>query len=391
VAGADLIVDEAGALDALAAARAEGRAAVDLEFMWERTYAPQACLAQVAVGDRVLLVDPLAGAPLEPIGQIVADEGIEVVMHAPSADLTLLGLALDVRPRSLVDVQLVAGFVGLGAGQGLATLLDRVLGVRLDKAERYTDWAKRPLRDEQLEYAAADVAHLFALADELADRAAGRGRTEWVREEHERRYGEVASLVPDPVTSWRRIKGQGRLNPRERAVLAELAAWREQAARERDRPASWIVPDRTLIEIARRQPGERATLGKERGLPDRMRDADLDAMLAAMERGRERAAMPLPAGPPAKIAARVDALTPLAATVVATRAVAAGMASTLIATRDEIASHLAGVLGATTSASPLASGWRYELAGRAVEDLAHGRLALAASVQPPYVREITPP
>ena len=86
--------------------------------------------------------------PLEPIGDLVADPAVEVVMHAPSADLTLLGLALDVRPAALIDVQLTAGFVGLGAGQGLATLLDRVLSVRLDKGERYTDWAKRPLRAE---------------------------------------------------------------------------------------------------------------------------------------------------------------------------------------------------------------------------------------------------
>ena len=139
----------------VAEARAEGRAAIDLEFLWERTYAPIACLAQLATPRGIHLVDPIDGAPLGPIAELVSDPDVEVVMHAPSADLTLLGHGLRHPARSAcTDVQIVAGFVGLGAGQGLATLLERVLGRKLDKGERYTDWSRRPLSAAQLEYGA---------------------------------------------------------------------------------------------------------------------------------------------------------------------------------------------------------------------------------------------
>ena len=230
----ETIRDAAGVDAVVAEARAEGRAAIDLEFLWEKTYAPIACLAQVATARGIHLIDPIDGAPLRPIAELVSDPDVEVVMHAPSADLTLLGMAFGTRPQRLTDMQIVAGFVGLGAGQGLATLLERVLGVKLDKGERYTDWSRRPLSAAQLEYGAADVAHLLELADELARRAEELGRTEWVAEEHARRFGPDARLVPDPDNAWRRVKGGGRLGSRDRAVLAELAAWREREAARRD-------------------------------------------------------------------------------------------------------------------------------------------------------------
>ncbi|MFM8827917.1 MAG: ribonuclease D, partial [Actinomycetota bacterium] len=176
--------------------RTHGRMALDVEFLWERTYAPIPCLAQVATPDEIALVDPIEGGALDDIAALLADPAIEVVMHAPSADLTLFALGFDVRPSNLLDSQLIAGFVGLGAGQSLGALLQRVLDIRVPKTEGYSDWSRRPLSKAQLEYAATDVAHLFAMVDELMRRAADLGRTEWVLEEHERRYGPTARVAP---------------------------------------------------------------------------------------------------------------------------------------------------------------------------------------------------
>ena len=370
--------DAAGVAAVVEEARSEGRAAIDLEFMWERTYAPVACLAQVATPRAVHLIDPIEGAPLLPVAEMIADPAVEVVMHAPSADLTLLGMAYGLRPANLDDVQVTAGFVGLGAGQGLGTLLDRVLGVRLDKGERYTDWTRRPLSAAQLEYAAGDVAHLLALHDELARRAEALGRREWVAEEQERRYGPEARLVPDPETAWRRVKGQGRLGGRDRAVLAALAPGREEEARRRDKPASWVVPDRTLVEIARRS----------RGLPDRIRGATADGLLAALRAGAE--AEPIAAGtaPPPEVQQRLEVLGPLGAVLVAARAAAVDLAPSLLATRDEITAFLVAAIRGDVDGQPLASGWRREIAGDALVELAQGRLALAAAARRPYLAEL---
>jgi len=364
----ETIRDATGVDAVVAEARAEGRAAIDLEFLWERTYAPIACLAQIATARGVHLVDPIEGAPLGPIADLVADPAVETVMHAPSADLTLLGLAFGTRPRNLLDAQIVAGFVGLGAGQGLATLLDRVLGVTLDKGERYTDWSRRPLSDAQLEYGAADVAHLLQLADELERRAESLGRAEWVAEEHARRYGPGARLIPDPESAWRRVKGGGRLNARDRAVLQSLAAWREREAARRDKPSAWIVPDRTLVEIARRRPKDRRALENERG--------------------EEAEPLTLPSPPSAELQHRLDVLAPLGAVLVAGRAAAVDLAPSLLATRDEIAAFLLGALRGDTDGAALGSGWRRELAGEALIELAEGRLALGVDATRPYLAEI---
>src|SRR5262245_9248556 len=380
--------DAAGVAAVVEEARADGRAAVDLEFMWERTYAPVACLAQVATPQGVHLIDPIEGAPLLPVAELIADPAVEVVMNAPSADLTLLGMAYGLRPARLHDVQVTAGFVGLGAGQGLGALLERVLGVRLDKGERYTDWSRRPLSAPQLEYAAGDVAHLLPLHDELVRRAEALGRLEWVAEEHERRYGPGARLVPDPETAWRRVKGQGRLGARDRAVLAALAAWREEEARRRDKPASWVVPDRTLVEIARRRPRDRRALEGERGLPDRIRGATADGLLAALRAGE--AAAPIAAGtpPPPEVQQRLEVLAPLGSVLVGARAAAIDLAPSLLATRDEIIAFLVAAIRGDVDGQPLAAGWRREIAGDALVELAQGRLALAAAPRRPYLAEL---
>jgi ribonuclease D len=387
----DLIRDAAGVAEVVDLARSEGRAALDFEFLWERTYAPLACLAQVATRDAVHLIDPIEGAPLGPLAELVSDPDVTVIMHAPSSDLALLELAHGARPANLRDVQITAGFVGMGAGQGLQTLLERGLGVRLDKGERYTDWSRRPLSRRQLEYGAADVEHLMALSDELDRRAAERGREAWVAEEHERRYGPGARFTQDPDEAWRRVKGQGRLSPSDRAVLRALAAWREREALRQNRPVAWLVPDRTLIEIARRRPADRDALSGERGLPDRMRSQEAEGILAAIREGEAARPITQPPAPGRELQQRLDVLGPLAAVLVTARAAAVDLAPTFLATRDEIQAFLTATISGEEDGQPLASGWRAELAGDALRELAAGRLALAADPRRPYLAELPRP
>ncbi len=372
--------------------RGAGRMALDVEFLWERTYAPIPCLAQVATTDEIALIDPIEGGKLDDIAALLADPAVEVVMHAPSADLTLFALGFDVRPANLLDSQLIAGFVGMGAGQSLGALLGRVIDVKVAKTEGYSDWSRRPLTAAQLEYAAADVAHLFALVDELMQRADALGRVPWVLEEHERRYGPGARVAPDPWESWRKVKGQGRLQPAERAVLRRAAAWRETEARRRDRPTGWLLPDRTLIEVARRRPKGPSALLSERGVPSAMREREAQALISAMDEATGDPPITLGPPPPPAVQARLDTLTPLAQIVLTARAAAVDLAPGLVATRDDVDGFLAAVLMDKDPADlALGRGWRREVAGDALIDLAAGRLGIAPLASPPYLAEITLP
>jgi ribonuclease D len=370
----------------LAQARADGICAIDTEFVWERTYAPALCLVQLATRQRLAVIDPLEGAPLEPVAELIADAAVEKVMHAPSGDLAAFVLHHDVRPRNIFDTQVAAGFVGFGGSPSLERLLDQAVGVRLRHDEGFTDWQRRPLTPVQIEYAADDVRHLLAATEALRQRLAEQGRQAWVDEEMEQRYGAGATLVQDPDQAWRRVSGRGRLRGEQVSALAAVAAWREREARRRDLPASWLIKDATLIEVARRRPGTAREAESIRGLQLR-KGAQLDGLLAAVA-----TAGPVPSGAsegelPSEVRRRVRVVLPLASAVLQARCGEARVASELVATRAELESLIAGQAMDADGAHPLLQGWRRELAGDSLLRLLRGEVALRVLPRAPHVAE----
>ena len=367
-------------------ARAEGTCAVDTEFVWERTYAPALCLVQLATAERLAVIDPLAGAPLDPVAELMADPAVEKVMHAPSGDLAAFVLHHDVRPRNVFDTQVAAGFAGYGGSPSLERLLDQAVGVRLRHDEGFTDWSRRPLTPTQIEYAADDVRYLLDAARALRVRLAGQGRDAWVDEEMAQRYGDGATLVQDPDLAWRRVSGRWRLRGEQISALAAAAAWREREARRRDLPASWLIKDATLIEIARRRPRTPRDAESIRGLQLR-KGAQLDGLLAAVA-----AAGPPPSGAsdgdlPGEVRRRVRVVLPLASAVLQARCAEAGVASELVATRAELEALIAGQAMGADGGHPLLSGWRRELAGESLLALLRGEIALRVLPRAPHVAE----
>jgi ribonuclease D len=135
------ITDDAGRASLLADARGEGRCALDTEFVWERTYAPVLCLVQIATAERLAVVDPLQGAPLQPVADLIADGSVVKAMHAPGAAPPAFALHVGTGAAAVFDTQLAAGFAGLGGSLSLERLLEQTLGVRLKHAEGFTDWS----------------------------------------------------------------------------------------------------------------------------------------------------------------------------------------------------------------------------------------------------------
>ncbi len=357
-------------------AQREGRFGIDTEFMPEGRYRPLLCLVQLSIGGEIAVLDPMEGFDPAPLAALLADNAVQVVLHAGRQDVAILRREWRTDVTNVFDTQIAAGFAGFAAQAGYTGLLHDVLRIRVAKTASFTRWDARPLTQEQLSYAREDVEHLLPLADELQKRLRSSGRLEWAKEEC--RVIADASDERDPEEVWRRLPRSGGMDPRERAVAKELAAWRERTAMREDRPVGSIVRDPTLVELAKRQPAGRRELGQIRGLnPDivRRRSADL---LETIERGRNAPPIRLEESERLQTESVDGPATALAESLVRARAQEAGLAYELIAARAD----LTPIVVSTRRGDPepdvrTLKGWRRELVGAELLELLRGRRRLA--------------
>lgn len=354
--------------DVLAALSNETVWCLDTEFHRERTYFPQLALLQIAWQDTTVLVDPLA-VDLTGLAQVFAGDAL-VVVHAAAQDLEVLELACGAVPRRLFDTQVAAGFVGFST-PALALLLERLLHVKLPKADRLTDWLQRPLGRDALAYAAGDVDHLLALHRILSDDLATRGRAEWARDECEILRARPRGPKP-PEDAWLKVKEGRQLKGRAAAVARSVAAWRERRAAALDQPVRFILSDLALVGIAQRPPKTADDLRRMRGVDHRaLRSGVIDELLAAVREGLE-------ADPPPRQERHRELDKELRPAVALVSAWLAQLSrdleidASILATRADIE----GLLAADAQ-SRLAHGWRAEVAGEPIRDLVEGRAALA--------------
>lgn len=386
---ASLITTLQDVRDAVETARAAGAVALDTEFLRERTYRARLCLVQIATDDGIWLIDATALSDLAPLTELLADPSVEVVVHAGKQDLQIFHDSYGVLPKNVFDVQIAAGFAGLGASLPYGRLIEEVLEVRLEKGESYSDWCTRPLTAAQLSYAADDVRYLLEAASVLKNRLAELDRMGWVSEEM-RALQTDSSYANDPGDAWRRVGGRGSLSGRQVAVLKEVARWREEAAAARDLPRGWVVKDVSLVEIARRAPGSLGQLKAIRGINPREAERSGTAILAAVEKGKQADPIAAKKTPSRAVQHRVRALAGLADALIKARADQAGVATEFVATREELEAALVELLSGLSGGAEhaLLSGWRQELAGRSILALVQGRIAIAATEDPPYIQEI---
>lgn len=369
-------------------ARVDGRIGLDTEFLWERTYSPQICLAQINVGGTVYLADPLEGIDLAPIASLISDPDVQVIMHAPHADLVAFALRHDADPINTFDTQLAAGFVGLSAGLAYEKLVHEVTRRRVQPSESFTDWSRRPLAEKQLRYAGEDVEHLFAMTDRITEQLRERGREQWMREELSRRFDGADRFVTQPDEAWRKVGRRGKLGASDLAVLREVAAWRERMARHRDLPVGWIAKDPTLIEIARRKPTTAKDLQRVRGVDGSMKHRDLQELLEVIERGRS--AEPIVEDGPAPIRGvrrRTAIAKGLATALLRARCEAEELAPELVGTSSDVEDLITWISAGRPEevALPfLLRGWR-EPFGLDLVDLVEGRVQLQLVDSDPYL------
>lgn len=235
------------------------RIGLDTEFIRERTWWPHLALAQLAVHDRILLVDTQAPGMAAALRGILLDTTVTKVMHSASEDLVAFQHACDAVPEPLFDTQVAAALAGIAAGAGYQRLVADITGVALGKGETRSDWSRRPLSDAQLAYAADDVRHLFELHDHLQARLEAQGRVDWLREDCARM---VANARDTSLERWPHlpIRGAQHLDRDAQLRLLRLLRWRDAWARDHDRPRSWILDNELATTVARQAPADPAAL-----------------------------------------------------------------------------------------------------------------------------------
>jgi ribonuclease D len=342
--------------------------ALDTEFVRERTFFPKLGLIQVSDGRAAYLIDPLAIPDLAPFAAVLRAPGTVKVVHSASEDLEVFKRALDAVPEPLFDTQIGAALAGVGGSLGYQKLVATVLGVELGKGETRTDWLARPLSPAQRSYAAEDVAYLLPVYVRLRDELLRLGRLSWVLEDSAALLSGLTRLEEDPDAAYRRIRGAGRLNRRQLGVLQTLAAWRDQEARRRDLPRSFVLKEDLLLSLATRKPTVAEDLVRLPTFDARQAARDGVTWLALIEQALARPEAELPE-PPERLpfTPAVRQLEDRLRQLVAERAAALGIPPEILSSRRNLGGLLKSALTDPEPRLPRElSGWRREVIG---EDL----------------------
>lgn len=272
-----------------------GPLCIDTEADSMHNYPEKVCLVQLSFLGGDFLIDPLEEVDLALLRPVLMDGGVRKVLHGADYDLRMIDREFDLQVRGLFDTMIAARLVGERAF-GLAALLEKFMGVELDKRFQRADWSLRPLPKEMEEYAAMDTRYLERLAVLLKEKLAAMGRREWAAEEFERL--EAVRFREAPAEeAFRRIKGSGSLDRRGLAVLKELVEMRERAARKANRPPFRIMRNELLLMISKRLPESEQALVKLPTMPAPWkRERGIRKLMRAVRRGLEQPeeAMPEP-------------------------------------------------------------------------------------------------
>ena len=239
----------------------ENFVAVDTEFRRRDTFFPQVALLQLCWRKDAYLIDPTRVFNLDPVVELLSNPQVIKLIHSPSEDLEVFDRWLQVLPSPLFDTQRALAVLGRGFGLGYRAMVEMFTGDAISKEETTSDWLKRPLTDRQLSYAALDVTYLRQIGEELYDACRESQRLSWVLD-------DTARLKLCGRGPAAKFKSAWKMSLREQAILSRLIDWREEEARRLDRPRSWVVPDKVLVTLAKRQPMHLAQLSSVDGLHD---------------------------------------------------------------------------------------------------------------------------
>ena len=370
-------IDTAAALARVCAQLAnQSYLAVDTEFVREKTYYPILSLIQIASPQQCVCIDPLAITDLSPLAGLLLNTQTIKVFHAARQDLEILNQTLGNIPTPIFDTQIAATLLGLGDQLSYANLVNHFLNVQLAKGHARTDWERRPLSNEQLEYDADDVRYLVTMYPLMVQTLTQQGRLSWLAEDFEA-LTQPQLYQNDPGQQWQRVAGLQKLKGVQLAILQSIAAWREQHAQQQNKPRKWVLADDILITIAMQAPHKVDQLERIRGITPSFIQRYGKTLLDLIEQAKT---LPKSEWP---ILSRRNALNPnqealldALMAIVKLQAASHQINNTALTSRHELESLIAG-----DQDIPLLHGWRHGLAGQQVLNFLNGHTSLSVANQ----------
>jgi len=340
---------------------------IDTEFVRTRTYKPHLGLVQIAAGDNAVCVDPLAELNFDSFWELIFDPARLIIMHSATQDLEVMWFHRGAIVHNLIDTQLCAALLGYQPQIGYAGLVADLANVTLSKEQTRTDWTRRPLTSEQLDYAAKDVVFLGGMHDLLLERLKSTGRYDWAVEDS-RALCDENLYTPDIQNAWQRIKSIPFMPVEQQPRARRLAEWREQRAVQVDKPRKWIMDDKAIAAIAAANPEDDRTLAALEDVPTTLAKRQAADLLEALELGNNDYANN-PDGYTQEVPTRDrdNTLNKQLMKLVRAKADELQLPAEVLASRRDINAVIRG----ETSARIL-SGWRFDVVGKELQSAAKG-------------------
>ena len=347
---------------------------VDTEFIRERTYYPQLCLMQVATSKIAVAIDPLAGdVDFKPLWDAFANPNLLKVFHAAAQDLEIFVRETGHVPTPMYDTQIAAMVCGFGESVSYENLVGEIVGAKLDKASRFTDWARRPLSDRQIAYALDDVIHLRVVYEKLSAQIHEEGRDSWIEEEMQE-MGEIGKYQVDPQNQWKRLKVKSR-DPNYLQLLRATAAWREEQAMRRDLPRQRVLKDDWVVQVPAQDPKTVEDLMEVRGISGQLGKDAMASLVEALQvaRTQPKETFPQPEERLRQMLASQEGCLDQVKLLLRQRCEEMHLVPRLVADKTELEMLVRGVT--KFEDSHISHGWRYDVFGQAAKDLLDGKLS----------------
>ena len=246
----------------LTAIEAETELAIDTEFKRTNTYYPMLCLLQIASKNHIDCIDVLALDNLDAVFAKLYRTDCLWVVHAARQDIEALYQLSGQLPKQLLDTQIAAALLGYPMQISYQALNERLHNIHLQKSYTRFDWTIRPLPDDAIAYALDDVRYLLKNYQQLQAQLRLESKLAWVKEDSARLLN--SQLYHTPIEqAWRKLKGLAHLPPTAQLLAAQLAAWREYQAQNKNKPRRWIMTDNKLIGYANKKPALSAKMQQQ--------------------------------------------------------------------------------------------------------------------------------